>query len=104
MAADFGPDSGRERPPADHPPYIGLDQGIAGQIARPVARRASGRATKIEGREARETSCNIMASGNRRRISLPTLGWRERRGSPASEGLCLRWHEWRLDRRLAARS
>jgi hypothetical protein len=33
VAADFGPDAGLAGPPADHPPYVGLDQGIAGQLA-----------------------------------------------------------------------
>jgi hypothetical protein len=49
VAADFGLDSGRERPPADHPPHIGLEQGIAGQLAGPAALRAEESAFPIVG-------------------------------------------------------
>ena len=34
VAADLGLDAGLAGPPANHPPYIGLEQGIAGQLPR----------------------------------------------------------------------
>jgi hypothetical protein len=37
VAANLGLDSTRERPPASHPPHIGLEQGIAGQLAGAAA-------------------------------------------------------------------
>ena len=37
VAADLGLDASRERPSANHPPDIGLDYGIAGQLAGSAA-------------------------------------------------------------------
>lgn len=49
MATDLGLDSGREGPAADHSPHIGLEQGIASQLARPPARRAEERIFPVLG-------------------------------------------------------
>ncbi|MCU1251648.1 MAG: hypothetical protein JWQ49_4677 [Edaphobacter sp.] len=43
VAADLGLDPGRERPPANHPPHVGLEQGIASHLPdRPRVVRKSG--------------------------------------------------------------
>jgi len=40
-------DAGRERPPANHPPHVGLEQGIASHLPRSAARRPEERAFPV---------------------------------------------------------
>ena len=49
VAADFGLDAGRERPPANHPPHIGLEQGIAGELTGSAPSRAEERLFPVLG-------------------------------------------------------
>ncbi len=49
MAADLGLDPGRQRPPADHPLDIRLEQGIANQLAGSAADRAKERPFAVLG-------------------------------------------------------
>jgi len=49
VAADLGLDPGRERPPANHPRHVGLEQGIASHPPRSAARRPEERAFPVLG-------------------------------------------------------
>lgn len=49
VAADLGFDPCGKGSPADHPPNVGLEQGIAGQLARPTARRSEERPLAVFG-------------------------------------------------------
>src|SRR5882757_3854488 len=49
VAADLGLDPGRERPPANHPPHVGLEQGIASHLPRSAGRRPEDRAFPVLG-------------------------------------------------------
>jgi hypothetical protein len=49
MTADLRLDPGRKRPPANHSPHIGLEQGIAGQFSGSTTCRAEKRSFTILG-------------------------------------------------------
>ena len=76
VATDLGLDPGRKRPPANHPPDIGLEQGIAGQLARSPARRAEERSFPVLGDAGRldvlvEVAVQIVVG--RHRVLLAAL-------------------------------
>jgi hypothetical protein len=49
VAPNLGLDSGRERSPPNHPPHIGLEKGIAGQLSRAAAGGAEDRPFAVLG-------------------------------------------------------
>ena len=76
VATDLGLDSGRERPPANHPPDIGLEQGIAGQLAGPAPHRPKERPLSVLGDAGRpdvllEVAVQIVVG--RHRVLLAAL-------------------------------
>jgi hypothetical protein len=75
VAADLGLDPGDERPPANHPPNIRLEQGITRQFTGAAARRAEERPFPVLGDAgSRDVLLQVAVQGKRLVLAVAMYG------------------------------